>query len=142
MTIAPPCGTLRPPPPANVPRVEAQPTVIPDIYRLLAAFSGIPQSPVAALEAAGLRVPPTDDAATPATELTSEHRGLLRTLTVDGRIRWIPGPWGPDGPGYVLTGLGEAALDVYAQRYGPAYPRRPGPALGETARPIVEERRR
>lgn len=99
----------------------------PHIYRLLAVFSGIPTPPIAALKKSGLWA--DDDHA----KAIPEHlRGLLRTLKDDGRIRWVT--WGPDGPGYVLTGLGESALDVYHQRYGPALAPRSGPSLAEIIR--------
>ncbi|GAA5515073.1 hypothetical protein Dcar01_03837 [Deinococcus carri] len=99
---------------------------LPHIYRLLAVFSGVPTPPVPALKRAGLWL--QDDHA----EMTQYQRGLLRILANDGRIRWVT--WGSDGPGYVLTGYGETALDAYQQRYGPAYAPRRGPALGEIAR--------
>ena len=106
-----------------------------DTYRLLSVFSGVPLRPHAALEAAGLRVPVTDprDPQDPGkAPLSDHHRYLLRHLSAEtGRIRWVT--WGPSGPGYVLTGHGELALDVYHQRYGPAHARRHGPALAEVA---------
>lgn len=113
---------------------DAQPS-LPDTYRLLSVFSGVPLRPHAALEAAGLRVPVTDprDPQDPGkAPLSDHHRYLLRHLSAEtGRVRWVT--WGPDGPGYVLTGHGELALDVYHQRYGPAHARRAGPPLAEVA---------
>lgn len=106
-------------------------TSLPDIYILLSVFSGIPLGPVAALKQSGLW---TDEDDAP----ISDHlRGLLRTLARDGRIRWVT--WGPDGPGYVLTGLGEVALDGYYQRYGPANAPRRGPSLAAVIRKRTEE---
>lgn len=108
---------------------------LPDTYRLLSVFSGIPLGPVKALEAAGLRVPVTDprDPQDPGkVEVSDYHRALLRQLAESGRIRWVS--WGPDGAGYVLTGEGEAAIDIYYQRYGPAHAPRRGPSLAEIAR--------
>ena len=100
---------------------------LPDPYRLLSVFSGVPQKTVAALKASGLWQPETDSEPIP------DHlRGLLRTLAGDGRIRWVT--WVPDGAGYVLTGLGEAALDIYHQRYGPANAPRRGPSLRDVLR--------
>lgn len=100
---------------------------LPDSYRLLSIFSGVPQKTVAALKASGLWQPAADSEPIP------DHlRGLLRTLAGDGRIRWVT--WGPDGSGYVLTSLGESALDVYHQRYGPAHAPRRGPSLRELLR--------
>lgn len=99
---------------------------LPDLYRLLAVFSGIPLQSAPALEAAGLR------ASGDATEISDHHRALLRLLTHQGRIVWVT--WGPDGCGYVLTGYGETALDVYHQRYGPAHAPRRGPSLAQLLR--------
>lgn len=95
----------------------------PDLYRLLAVFSGIPTPTLPALIAAGLH---SGKAAEPISE---QQRALLRMLTTDGRIRWVT--WGPDGPGYVLTGIGEEAVKIYAQRYGPAHARRRWPPMRE-----------
>ncbi|GGS38026.1 hypothetical protein [Deinococcus knuensis] len=95
----------------------------PDLYRLLAVFSGVPVPTLPALVAAGLH---SGQSAEP----ISEHqRTLLRMLSQDRRIQWVT--WGPDGPGYVLTGIGEEAVKVYAQRYGPAHARRRWPPLRE-----------
>ncbi len=99
---------------------------IPEIYRLLSVFNGIPKSTVPALKQSGLWL--SDDHA----PISDHMRGLLRQLATDGRIRWVT--WGPDGPGYVLTGYGEAALDVYFHRYGPAHAPRQGPNLVEVLR--------
>lgn len=110
-------------------------SALPDTYRLLAVFSGIPLKTLPALEAAGLRVPVTDhgDPQDPGKAPISEHhRALLRQLACSGRIRWVS--WGPDGPGYVLTGEGEVAIDGYYQRYGPAHAPRRGPSLAEIVR--------
>lgn len=105
---------------------------VPETYRLLAVFSGIPLKSVPALVAAGLRVEGDPDA------ISEYHRALLRDLHErSGRLRWVS--WGPDGPGYVLTGLGEAAIDVYAAQYGTLYPPRRGPSLGEIARARLAE---
>ncbi|WP_104992703.1 hypothetical protein [Deinococcus sp. NW-56] len=101
---------------------------LPDTYRLLSVLSGIPLKTVPALKLAGLW---TQDDAAP---ITDAQRALLRQLTTDGRVRWVT--WGPDGEGYVLTGYGEAALDVYHQRYGPANAPRRGPALAS----VIEAR--
>ena len=94
---------------------------LPDIYLLLSVFHGIPQKTIPALKKSGLW---TDDDNAP---ISDYLRGLLRILARDGRIQWVT--WGPDGPGYVLTGYGEAALDAYHQRYGPANAPRQGPTL-------------
>lgn len=106
---------------------------LPHEYRLLSVFSCAPLKSTPALEAAGLRLPVTDstDPQDPGrAPISDAHRALLRRLTTDGRIRWVT--WGgPDGPGYVLTGIGEAALEVYHQRYGPAHAPRRAPALAE-----------
>lgn len=99
---------------------------LPDLYRLLAVFSGIPKPTLPALRASGLWT--QDEHAA----ISDYQRGLLRILATDGRIRWVT--WGPDGPGYVLTGYGDAALDVYRQRYGPAHTPRRGPSLGEISK--------
>lgn len=107
---------------------------LPDTYRLLAAFSGVPLKTLPALEAAGLRLPVTDpsDPDDPGrTPISDHHRALLRQLAGSGRIRWVS--WGPDGCGYVLSGHGEVALDEYAQRYGPAYTPRRGKTLADVA---------
>jgi len=85
---------------------------LPDTYRLLSVFSGIPLKSVAALKLAGLWA--QDDSA----PISDHLHALLRRLSDDGRIRWVA--WGPDGEGYVLTGYGAAALDNYHQTYGPA----------------------
>lgn len=99
---------------------------VPETYRLLAVFSGIPLPVMPALIAAGLRREGDSSA------ITDHHRALLRDLNEgSGRIRWVS--WGPDGPGYVLTGFGEEAIDVYAARYGLLRPPRRGPPLGEIA---------
>ena len=95
----------------------------PDLYRLLAVFSGVPVPTLPALVAAGLH---SGQSAEP----ISEHqRTLLRMLSQDRRIQWVT--WGPDGPGYVLTGIGEEAVKIYAQRYGPAHARRRWPPMRE-----------
>ena len=96
---------------------------LPNIYILLSVFSGIPLGPVAALKKSGLWA---DDDHAP---ISDYLRGLLRILAKDSRIRWVT--WGPDSPGYVLTGLGEAALDVYHTCYGPANAPRQGPNLAD-----------
>ncbi|CAM3664641.1 hypothetical protein [Deinococcus frigens] len=108
---------------------------LPDTYRLLATFSGVPLKTLPALEAAALRLPITDpsDPNDPGrAPISDHHRALLRQLAGSGRIRWVS--WGPDGCGYVLTGHGELALDEYARRYGPAHTPRRGPSLAEVAR--------
>ncbi|MBB6016783.1 hypothetical protein [Deinococcus radiopugnans] len=99
---------------------------LPPIYRLLAVFSGVPKTTMNALQDSGLWTQEEGAA------ISDHQRGLLRVLSTDGRIQWVT--WGPDGPGYVLTGFGEAALDTYAQRYGPAHAPRRGPSLAEVAR--------
>lgn len=96
---------------------------LPDIYLLLSVFHGIPQKTIPALKKSGLW---KDDDHAP---ISDYLRGLLRILASDGRIQWVT--WGPDGPGYVLTGYGEAALEVYFHRYGPAHAPRQGPTLAE-----------
>lgn len=85
---------------------------LPHIYLLLAAASGIPTRPETLLKVAGLW---TQEEHAP---MTDHQRSLLRMAATDGRLRWVS--WGPEGKGYVLTGLGEAAVDVYHGRYGPA----------------------
>ncbi|MFC4636969.1 hypothetical protein [Deinococcus hohokamensis] len=110
-----------------------KPAELPELYRLLAVFSGLPLKTLPALEAAGLRVPGG------ASEISDAHRALLRLLTQQARIRWVT--WGPTGPGYVLTGYGETALDVYHQRYGPAHAPRQAPPLGPLARHRVAVQR-
>ncbi|MDL2342583.1 hypothetical protein QOL99_00270 [Deinococcus sp. MIMF12] len=105
--------------------IRPVPSGLPHLYRLLAVFSGIPKPPALAVKDAGLW---TQDEHAP---LTDHHRALLRRLAEDGRVQWVT--WGPDGPGYVLTGYGEIALESYRQRYGPAYAPRRGPSLGEIA---------
>lgn len=95
----------------------------PDLYRLLAVFSGVPIPTLPALVAAGLH------SGTAAEPISEAQRSLLRMLSQDRRIQWVT--WGPDGPGYVLTGIGEEAVKVYAQRYGPAHARRRWPPLRE-----------
>ncbi|GAA0508565.1 hypothetical protein [Deinococcus depolymerans] len=95
----------------------------PDLYRLLAVFSGVPVPTLPALVAAGLH---SGQSAEPISEA---QRSLLRILSQDRRIQWVT--WGPDGPGYVLTGIGEEAIKVYAHRYGPAHARRRWPPLRE-----------
>lgn len=105
---------------------EPKTSPLPDVYRLLAVFSGIPKTTLSALHDSGLWT--QEDGAA----ISDHQRGLLRVLSTDGRIQWVT--WGPDGPGYVLTGFGEAALDTYAQRYGPAHAPRRGRSLGEIAR--------
>lgn len=95
----------------------------PDLYRLLAVFSGVPVPTLPALVAAGLH------SGTAAEPINEAQRSLLRMLSQDRRIQWVT--WGPDGPGYVLTGIGEEAVKVYAQRYGPAHARRRWPPLRE-----------
>ncbi|GGB64624.1 hypothetical protein [Deinococcus soli (ex Cha et al. 2016)] len=95
----------------------------PDLYRLLSVFSGVPVPTLPALIAAGLH---SGKAAEPISE---QQRTLLRMLSQDRRIQWVT--WGPDGPGYVLTGIGEEAVKVYAQRYGPAHARRRWPPMRE-----------
>lgn len=97
---------------------------LPHVYRLLSVFSGIPLGTFEALRRSGL----WEDAG----PVCDSHRALLRLLTTDGRIRWVT--WGPDGPGYVLTGYGEVALETYFQRYGPAHAPRRGPNLAEIVR--------
>lgn len=121
-----------------------QPNERPEIYRLLAVFSGIPLGPVAALEAAGMRVPVTDrhDLRDPGLEeLSDEHRALLRLLADQGRIRWVKWPqekkggrFVPPVEGYVLTGYGETALEVYRNDHGPTFPIRRAVPLGVLAR--------
>lgn len=113
---------------------------LPDTYRLLAVFSGIPLKSVPALEAAGLRVPvtdPTDPKDPGRAEISDHHRALLQRLANDGRIRWVS--WGPDGCGYVLTGEGEVAIDGYFQRYGPAHAPRRGKSLREIAHQNLQQ---
>lgn len=109
---------------------------LPDPYRLLAVFSGVPLKSLPALEAAGLRLPVTDpaDPQDPGRAPVSDaHRALLRRLVESGRIRWVN--WGPpEGCGYVLTGIGEVCIDEYFQRYGPAHSPRRGPPLIDVAR--------
>ena len=58
-------------------------------------------------------------------DLPPELRGLLRQLSTDRRIRWVEWKQGNVvmRQGYVLTGYGEAALDVYLAAYGPVRPR-------------------
>ena len=112
---------------------------IPDSYRLLAVFSGQPLFTIPALERAGLRVAVTDraDLNDPGrAPLTDAHRSLLRDLAERrGWIRWVK--WG--GEGYVLTGLGEYALDDYRQRYGPVQV--PSVGLGQLARQRLADQR-
>lgn len=108
------------------------PNTLPFEYRLLSVFSCTPLMSIPALEAAGLRVPvtnPSDPHDPGRAPMSDAHRALLRRLSTDGRIRWVT--WGPDGPGYVLTGYGEGALEIYHQRYGPAHAPRRGPALAD-----------
>lgn len=85
---------------------------LPRIYLLLAAASGIPMRPETLLKIAGLWIQEEH------APMTDYQRSLFRMAATDGRLRWVN--WGPDGSGYVLTGLGEAAVDVYNTRYGPA----------------------
>lgn len=95
----------------------------PDLYRLLAVFSGIARPPLSALVAAGLH------SGRRAEPISEYHRSLLRLLAQQVRIRWITE--GPDGPGYVLTGYGEVALVTYQSTYGPAHAPRRWPPLRE-----------
>ncbi|MVN86892.1 hypothetical protein GO986_08955 [Deinococcus sp. HMF7620] len=95
----------------------------PDLYRLLAVFSGIPMPVLPALVAARLH---SGDQREP---ISDHQRGLLRWLAGQGRIRWVN--WGPDGAGYVLTGYGETRLVTYEAQYGPAHAPRRGPPLRE-----------
>lgn len=104
---------------------EPKPNRLPDMYRLLAVFSGVPKTTMNALQDSGLWTQEKGAA------ISNYQRGLLRMLDIEGRIRWVS--WGPDGCGYVLTGEGEVALDTYAQRYGPAHAPRRGPSLAEVA---------
>lgn len=112
-------------------------SAVPHIYRLLSAFSGEPRPSIEALEAAGLRE------AGSGREISDYHRGLLRQLSVEGRVRWVA--WNPGKgqfkEGYVLTGYGEIALDRYAELYGPVYPKRQGKPLGQLLRERDEARR-
>lgn len=112
---------------SNADRQDAAPMLPadqqPDLYRLLAVFSGIPRTTLSALVAAGLH------SGTAAEPISEAQRSLLRMLSQDRRIQWVT--WGPDGPGYVLTGIGEEAVKIYAQRYGPAHARRRWPPLRE-----------
>ncbi|GGI75107.1 hypothetical protein [Deinococcus wulumuqiensis] len=91
----------------------------PDIYRLLSAFSGEPRSPYDALRASGLWWGEDSESLPP------ELRALLRQLSTEGRVRWVEWKQGEVvlRQGYVLTGCGEAALDVYLAAYGPVRPR-------------------
>ncbi|MFC6660068.1 hypothetical protein [Deinococcus multiflagellatus] len=84
----------------------------PDLYRLLAVFSGIPLQTLPALVAARFH------SGDPREPIQEEHRALLRLLADQRRIQWVS--WGPDGPGHVLTGFGEVALKTYEAKYGPA----------------------
>lgn len=102
------------------------PLELPTTYRLLAVFSGIPLPTIPALHQAGFC--PEDTC-----ELTDEHRDLLRPLVRDELIVWARR--GPDGPGYTLTGRGEAAIEVYFERYGALKPQvRRFPRACETAK--------
>lgn len=111
----------------------------PDLYRLLAVFSGQPLLSIPALEAAGLRpkLQDPDDLRDPArNSISDHHRALLRHLHLEtGRIRWVI--WKDKkgrtlDEGYVLTGYGEAKLVEWRDTYGPAQVPRVG--LGELAR--------
>lgn len=95
----------------------------PDLYRLLATFSGIARPTLSALVAAGFH------SGRRAEPISEQHRALLRLLTQQARIRWTTE--GPDGPGYVLTGHGEIALATYQAKYGPAHAPRRWPPLRE-----------
>lgn len=111
------------------------PIALPVEYRLLSVFSCDPLDVLPALEAAGLRSP--DDRRRP---ISDGERRLLRDLTTHARIRWVtwpragrPGQPGhtPERSGYILTGIGECALEVYHQQYGPAHAPRRAPALAD-----------
>ncbi|BDP44862.1 hypothetical protein DAETH_48310 (plasmid) [Deinococcus aetherius] len=102
---------------------------MPDEYLLLSVLCAVPLSAVQSLELAGLRVPDEPKTITP---MADEHRALLRRLTREGRMRWVP--YGPDGGGYILTETGTETIDRYFERLGPAHAPRRGPALGELAR--------
>lgn len=117
----------------------------PDLYRLLAQFSGEPLQPIRALEAAGLRpkLQDPDDLRDPARHSISDHhRALLRHLHHEtGRIRWVEWSTGKGKPpteGYVLTGFGEAKLAEWGRQYGSAQAPRVG--LGELARQRLIQR--
>lgn len=108
---------------------------IPEIYRLLAVFSGEPLLTLPALEQAGLRIRTDDPLAS--RPVPDAHRALLRELHERrGWIRWVK--W-PGKEGYVLTGMGECALDDYRHRYGPVQV--PCVGLGELARQRLAEAR-
>ena len=93
--------------------------VIPDSYRLLAVFSGQPQTADVALRRAGMYQPGVGP--------TVAQQQTLRRLRNEGLIRWVREPQASPNPaaprfeeGFVLTGRGEAVLDTYHQKYGPA----------------------
>lgn len=103
----------------------ANATSLPDTYRLLSVFSGIPTPPLEALRRANLSVTGEDGKR----RLPLQSRHTLGELVDAGWIRWVS--WtrperkgdAPLPPGYVLTGLGEVQLSAYFNLYGPVWPK-------------------
>lgn len=104
----------------------ANATSLPNTYRLLSVFSGIPLYPLVALHKAGLTTVNEEGKL----EYPVYGHSVLRQLRDRGHIRWVSWqqPAGKDAQpvpaGYVLTGTGEAQLSQYYDLYGPALIRR------------------
>ncbi|WP_189091487.1 hypothetical protein [Deinococcus ruber] len=97
-------------------------TSLPDTYRLLAVFSGIPLGPLEALGRARLATVDQQGHLC----YTLHARNVLSTLVERRQIRWVKWDTDKDGTviraGYVLSGEGEADLTCYFDLYGPAWP--------------------
>ncbi|ULH17367.1 hypothetical protein MF271_19445 (plasmid) [Deinococcus sp. KNUC1210] len=95
---------------------------LPDTYRLLAVFSGIPLDPLEALGRA--RLATVDEQGRLC--YTLHARNVLSILVERRQIIWKKWDANKDGTGipagYVLTGVGEADLACYFDLYGPAWP--------------------
>jgi hypothetical protein len=105
----------------------AEPTSLPDTYRLLSVFSGVPTPPMDALRRAGLA---STDPETGQTEYSVHAHATMSILVARRQVHWVswtrpdPEHVPPIPAGYVLTGFGELTLTGYFQLHGPALPGR------------------